>query len=1134
MSTMAAQPATDRRQPPPLFTIITLNTNRLADLAGLPALLREVRPDFAFLQEVSVPLERLCAAVGGLGYSAYLSSSDQPRRVIAVLSLHPTATVSDLIPGFLQKVIFEDYAMFHLHAPSKTVQQNKIIFFQQLANHISSLSNFSPIIVGDFNCVTDPRDVENNSFANRNVPFLTDFLDNNHFSDAFRVLHPATTRFSWHRRGFAAGRLDRIYLPPTLESSPRVARYIPTTSDHHAFLLKLDKTGLSLPDPDRPSASFYWKFNSSLLKESDFMPAFTEMWEPVAASVNTYPNGPSNWWENLAKPSISDFCKQFSRLVAGRRAATRRFFTRALELALEAADWAAVASCRKKLSALDAQAAAGLAVRSGQPAADEEVPGLFHAAMEGRHGPSPGLMAVRTAGGQVLREPDDVQQEVLSYFQTLFQGRHTATAANPEPFDSGTPFTPDLDKAAAFLAGLPSLPPQDSDALEQPFTMPELEEAVESAAAAKSPGLDGLSYELYKVMLPLVGPHLLSALNHMLATDSLTPSLRRGVVRLLPKVGGVPTASQLRPITLLNTDYKLLTKMLVNRFLPVLPNLLTATQLCSVKGRTIFDGAAAVLSAASFLHQHQLPGYLVSLDFFHAYDRVCLQWVDLVLEAMGFGAVLRRWVAALHRGATATFMLHSLSPEVAAIFSLRQGDPFALILFIIQEEPFLCRLQSLLHGLRFAGLREASLGYVDDVSGLSSKLSDLLVMDQVVSDYEAASGAILNRNRKSVVLGLGSWAGRTDWPLQWIQTANSIKLFGVHFTPTFATTLQLSWEHTVGGLEATIRMWASRYLPYLSQRRQILHTYALSKLWYLAQILPLPKTFLHRILRAASSFLWRGRLERLAWPEVTAPTHKGGLGVACIEVRARALLNKQVCHRLAAGGRPRAHLSYWIGLRLLRFLPGLRAGPHAENPPPHYIDLASSLLQVFDLDFVRPNRLEAVTSASLYKALVPEPPPPKIQLRLPTFPWPRIWGRLSLASLPQSLKEVGFNYISNILPTGERRHRLRLAPTPACDQCPAPLDNVLHTFTACSRVDEAWENLLYTASRLLGGPVPDADLLFLKFPISPSEIHIIFAVLTFADLVWSSRGEPATISPLAVRAALAHAPPPFKSIFKLV
>ena len=322
-----------------------------------------------------------------------------------------------------------------------------------------------------------------------------------------------------------------------------------------------------------------------------------------------------------------------------------------------------------------------------------------------------------------------------------------------------------MDLAATLLDGLPSLAPEQSAEIELLFTLAELEAAVESAAAAKSPGLDGLSYELYKTTFHLIGPSLLKALNHMLAEGSLGTSLKQGVVRLLPKVGGVPTAAQLRPITLLNTDYKLLTKMLVNRVLPLLPSLLTATQLCSVQGRTIFDGAAAVLSAAAFLHQHQLPGYLVSLDFFHAYDRICLQWVDLVLGAMGFGPVLRRTVATLHNGATASFMLHSLSPEVAATFSLRQGDPFALILFIIQQEPFLQKLQLQLHGLRFAGLREASLGYVDDVGALSSKLSDLPILDKIVSDYEAASGAILNRNRKSVILSLGSWADRQDWPL---------------------------------------------------------------------------------------------------------------------------------------------------------------------------------------------------------------------------------------------------------------------------------------------------------------------------------------------------------------------------------
>ena len=48
--------ANEQRQPLLLFTVITLNTNKLADLAFLPTLLKENRPDFVFLQEVSVPL----------------------------------------------------------------------------------------------------------------------------------------------------------------------------------------------------------------------------------------------------------------------------------------------------------------------------------------------------------------------------------------------------------------------------------------------------------------------------------------------------------------------------------------------------------------------------------------------------------------------------------------------------------------------------------------------------------------------------------------------------------------------------------------------------------------------------------------------------------------------------------------------------------------------------------------------------------------------------------------------------------------------------------------------------------------------------------------------------------------------
>jgi hypothetical protein len=92
----------------------------------------------------------------------------------------------------------------------------------------------------------------------------------------------------------------------------------------------------------------------------------------------------------------------------------------------------------------------------------------------------------------------------------------------------------------------------------------------------KSPGLDGLSYEFYNTVFHFVGPGLLEALNCMLAEGQLTPSLCNSVIRLLPKVAGIPTAAQLCPIILLNTDYKLLIIARIIPPPPILPVVLCA------------------------------------------------------------------------------------------------------------------------------------------------------------------------------------------------------------------------------------------------------------------------------------------------------------------------------------------------------------------------------------------------------------------------------------------------------------------------------------------------------------------------------------------------------------------------------
>ena len=90
-------------------------------------------------------------------------------------------------------------------------------------------------------------------------------------------------------------------------------------------------------------------------------------------------------------------------------------------------------------------------------------------------------------------------------------------------------------------------------------------------------------------------------------------------------------------------------------------------------------------------------------------------------------------------------------------------------------------------------------------------------------------------------MGLAGWKDRNEWPISWIQTVESIKIFGIHFCPTVQQTINTSWQHCLEKFRKCLFAWRARSLPLLSQRACVLNTFATSKLWYLAQVLPLPK-----------------------------------------------------------------------------------------------------------------------------------------------------------------------------------------------------------------------------------------------------------------------------------------------------
>jgi len=85
------------------------------------------------------------------------------------------------------------------------------------------------------------------------------------------------------------------------------------------------------------------------------------------------------------------------------------------------------------------------------------------------------------------------------------------------------------------------------------------------------------------------------------------------------------------PITLLNTDYKILARIITQRLRPTLEKL-HESQFCSVPGKCIFDAVSKIREAIAQAEITATPLCVLSLDFKEAFDRISHEYLSAVLE----------------------------------------------------------------------------------------------------------------------------------------------------------------------------------------------------------------------------------------------------------------------------------------------------------------------------------------------------------------------------------------------------------------------------------------------------------------------------------------------------------------------
>ena len=147
-----------------------------------------------------------------------------------------------------------------------------------------------------------------------------------------------------------------------------------------------------------------------------------------------------------------------------------------------------------------------------------------------------------------------IRAETLKYYKSLYSKTETNKEFRHQ-----------------FTNNLPKLTPDDNDLLEGPITYEKCQAAIKSFENNKSPGIDGLPKEFYLKNFPLFGKSFVKVVNFSYNIQQLSASQRLGLITLICKDEKNPELLRnWRPISLLNVDNKIISKIITTRLSKVL------------------------------------------------------------------------------------------------------------------------------------------------------------------------------------------------------------------------------------------------------------------------------------------------------------------------------------------------------------------------------------------------------------------------------------------------------------------------------------------------------------------------------------------------------------------------------------
>jgi hypothetical protein len=298
-----------------------------------------------------------------------------------------------------------------------------------------------------------------------------------------------------------------------------------------------------------------------------------------------------------------------------------------------------------------------------------------------------------------------------------------------------------------------NLPMVDGVNLDAPFTEQEIKLAISELPSEKAPGPDGFTGAFYKSCWSIIKSTVLDAFNcFFLFHTGPLERLNSANICLIPRKELAEATTDFRPISLIPSFAKLISKVLAIRLSSKLDNLVSISQSAFIKKRCIQDNFLYVRNLARAYHKTKTPALLFKVDIAKAFDSVSWECLLELLEKRGFPVRWRNWIALILSSSSSSIILNGVpGPFFHHERGLRQGDPLSPYLFILARDT-LHRLFEVatLEG-RHAKLR-LSL-YADDAAlFLNPHREEVDLVLQIMESFGDATGLRINVAKSTVAV----------------------------------------------------------------------------------------------------------------------------------------------------------------------------------------------------------------------------------------------------------------------------------------------------------------------------------------------------------------------------------------------